>query len=122
MSDFPQKVADLLAKYGPTVPVYRRHSWLFFRWRSREGWLWVEDHDQYWTIWVSSFRTIGLPGGSPPVAADISKETGERWQRHGLTGAWRTAISAWPVNDENVARQIFELVVERVNHVHESPR
>ena len=104
-----QKIQTLFNAHGETVQIGKRFG-LFSR-----GWLWIEDNGDSWHIDVANGRTSHDPLGGSVYGIDVRKDTGERLKKPGLTGAWESAISMWPVRDEGRAEGIYRHVATRID-------
>jgi len=112
---------SFLASRGESFPVTR---WKKFLWlipyRSRGGWISIEvkdDKDVFFVMWTDS-KDSHLPHISGSAyAVDIRRDTGELNNRFGQTGAWKSAISMWPIYDDNraEAERIFGVMKYRID-------
>jgi len=112
-----EKLAALAERFEDPVEVLERVRLLWFIPFTRcRGWFSIEDNGDHWAVLWTSHRDTHDPlfHGSA-IAADVRKDTGERHQRAGLSGAWRTALSLWPVRNENDAERIFRHVQHLVD-------
>lgn len=104
-----EKIRSLVQQYGNKIRV-RRGFRLFGRrinlWT--RCWLRVEESPDHWGVFRASGRDTHFPiPYGPVIAADFRKDTGALHTAHGLTGAYMTALSLWPVRDETKARIIY---------------
>ena len=86
------------------------------------GWLWIEEKKArwggkaYWRVFLANGEKTHQPSVDDPCfAADFQKANGQPYRRFGLTGAWDSALSMWPVRDEKEATRIIDLVSSRIN-------
>ena len=115
------KIEQLYAEHGETVQIPSAPSkapW----WRKlfgainpvRPGYLWIEEKDDHWNVQWATGRTTHN-GYVPTISVDFDKATGERWKRYGLSGAWQSALSMWPVRKEEEANIIYHRMVSHIN-------
>lgn len=104
----------IFARHGKTAPV--TNWWRF--WRPYQ-YLWIERRGPVWTVFAASGRSGHFAVYGSALAVDFDDATGKRVRRYGMTGAWRSALSMWPVRSERDAARAEALVVDLV---HEAAR
>ncbi len=87
---------------------------LFFH----KGWLHIEDEGNRYNVFYTSSKDTHNRGTGPAYMVDFEKKTGDLYARYGLTGAWKTALSLWPVDDPEEAREIFQTVAGMVDEAY----
>lgn len=90
-------------------------DWFFWT----KGWLAITNEDNCYSVHYTSGKDIHQPLCGPSYIADFEKDTGRPYERNGLTGAWKTALSLWPVNDQAEAREIFQTVAGMVDDAYD---
>lgn len=112
-----QKIERLLELHGETVPITgakATSSW----WQRllgainpiRPGYLWIDVAKHSINVQWATGRTTHN-GYQTTFSIDFDKATGKRYTRHGLTGAWKSALSMWPVRDESSADAYYDRIV-----------
>jgi hypothetical protein len=108
------KIQALLDNKGTSVEIGRS----FFS--GSKGWLAIEDKGDYFSIMYTSDKDTHSPLAGPALMLDLDKETGTRRQAAGLSGAWRSALSMWPVRDageiESVQKKMTALIDAAYEH------
>lgn len=83
------------------------------------GWLNIEDGGDYWSVmWTSNKDYHSILAGRPAIVAEFRKSTGDRNTFFGLSGAYKSAISMWPVRDKEEADRIFTEVTRHIKNAH----
>ena len=112
-----QKIIELMKLFGRSVRIFERKRVLgLFSVTLSRGWLWIDDAGDHWSVTFANGETVHQPFWGPALGADFRKNDGER--KIGpldLTGAWKTAISMWPIRKEEEAVRVFSLVASRVD-------
>jgi hypothetical protein len=102
-----KRIEALFSKHGESVEIGRTLG-IFSK-----GWLSISDRGDFWDILYTSSKDTHSyqPLYGPALGADFLKASGERKiGPRDLTGAWKTALSLWPVRDEREAVAVFETV------------
>lgn len=97
-----------------SYPVLRRWRFLWWRWSTVERWLWIDDDGADWFVTVASGPRSHDALSGPAYGCYVDKGTGELSASRGWTGAWRTALSMWPIRDEADARLAYGVVAAAV--------
>ncbi len=103
------QVAQLYRACGGSVRVSR--------WAPFAGWLSITDEDRSWHVMWTTGRTTHLCT-RPALAVDIDKATGGLSSLRGVTGAWKSAISMWPVFDVHEAARVHARVCDLIRRAH----
>lgn len=103
------KISMLAEQYGKQVEVLQRKKILgLFPSTLHIGWLWIEDKGTYWYVTFASGKDCHNTLNGPAIGADFLKESGERRVGPlGLSGAWESALSMWPIKEEAKAISVF---------------
>ena len=112
------KIAELRKRFGDSIQVFRwRKIFGLIPIKLFLGWLWIEERDDYWSLSLASGKSSNNHFWSGPVyGADFRKDNGNRKIGPlGLTGAWKSALSMWPILEERKASQVFALISSRVD-------
>ena len=99
------KIQALLLGRGKLVEVGRSFG-VFSK-----GWLTIKDNGESLRV----IYTNGKNSCTYALGADFVKATGQRKVENGLLGAWESAISIWPVRDEERAVEVFNIVESHVD-------
>jgi hypothetical protein len=112
-----EKIAKLVEQFGESVPVLDRKKLLgIIPVTIRHGWLWVEDNDSTWRVFLANGKSTHQPLDGTLVGADIRKDNSERKTGPGeLTGTWTSAVSVWPITDEKEALSVFGRILSGIN-------
>lgn len=112
-----QKISKLVEQLGDSVQIFERKRVLgFIPLTISRGWLWLEDAGDHWSVTLANGKTTHQPLGGPALGADFRKDSGER--KVGpldLTGAWKSALSMWPIKNEEEAARVFTLISHRID-------
>lgn len=112
-----QKIGKLVEKFGKSVQIFERKRVLgFIPLTLSRGWLWIEDTHDHWSVILANGKMTHQPLDGHAFGADFRKDNGER--KVGpldLTGAWKTAVSMWPIRNEEEAVRVFNLISSRVD-------
>ena len=116
-----QKISQLTERFGKEIKVLERIRVLgFIPVTLSCGWLWISvDANDHWSVTLASRRTGHYPIFSPAFGADFRKDNGERkiGPLH-LRGAWKSAISMWPITEDEEADRVFNLIASRIDAVY----
>ncbi len=83
------------------------------------NWLWIDEGKKSWNVTIASGCTSHNPKLGPAYSADFRKEDGERAVLEGyLTGVWKSALSMWPVREEQKAKELFDWIAEGVDRAY----
>ena len=116
-----EKILKLVELRGTSVPVYRQVKFFWFiPLRFLIGYLWISDERTHWGVTIANGETShNRAFGARAYGADFRKEDGERRiGPPGITGAWQTAITMWPVRSEEKAIEVFNYVAGLVDQAH----
>lgn len=83
------------------------------------GWLWIEKHGDYWNVALANGQGSHNPLWGSAYSVDILVRTGARRKHLGLTGAWKSAMTTWPVRDEYEARRVWDVVVSCIEQAYQ---
>lgn len=114
-----QKIRALYERHrGQPIQVFETEKilrgWISFE-KSR-GWLDIQDEGNYWAVTFMNGQDGRSLLDEPTYGADFTKDTGGRMISPPLlTGAWKTAITTWPVEEEKEANRIFDHVSRMVD-------
>ena len=74
----------------------------------------------YWFVLLTNHPDgHNRAGGVKTWGADFRMDDGEIYQRAGMSGAWESIISVWPVEGKNKAAKVFSHVAEMVDLAYE---
>ncbi|MDO8507041.1 MAG: hypothetical protein Q7S53_00545 [bacterium] len=112
-----QKIAELVKRCGKSVQILEKKRMLgFIPVTHSRGWLWIDDANDHWSVTLANGKTSHQALGSKAFAADFRKANGERKiGPSDLTGVWKSALSMWPIRDEEEAVRVFDLIVSRID-------
>lgn len=114
-----EKLAALHQRFGKLVEVCERKQILWcLPLTLHSGWVSIEDKEDHWAVlWTSDRDTHDPLFHGPAIGIDVRKDTGERHRiaGAGLSGAWRTAVTLWPVRDDGEAEEVFRRVQRLVD-------
>ena len=96
-----EKIKWLKEQHGESVEI--GSSFYLFS----KGWLNIDENDDAYHVMYTSAKDTHNPLSGPALGVDFTKATGDRYKRYGLSGAWRSALSMWPVRDEVEAHQVY---------------
>ena len=118
MSDLVSIIDELRKKHGDTVEVRKKLPWYLLGIEINDGWLYIDDKDDHFNVGWSTSSTSHDLMARPFYSVDVSKETSLMRQVYGLTGAWKTALSLWPVHDKDEAQEIFQMIERLLRRCH----
>jgi len=112
-----QKISKLVERFGKSVQIFERKRVLgLVLVTLSRGWLWIENANDHWSVTLANGKTTHQPLGGPALGADFRKDNGEcKVGPLDLTGAWKSALSMWPIRNEEEAARVFSLIASRVN-------
>ena len=112
-----EKISRLMERFGRSVQIFeRKHVLGFIPITLSRGWLWIEDANDHWSVTLANGKTTHQPLDGPALGADFRKDNGERKiGPFDLTGAWKSAISMWPIRNEKEAARVFGLITSRID-------
>lgn len=116
-----QKIRAIIKHHGDAAPITKPSTflWGLFSWlQSNKGWLWLDDHSDYWSIYLTSDKRYHVSFG-PVYIVDIDKSTGLLKNDMGSTGAYKTAISVWPIRDPDEAHAIYLNILNKIDTVYD---
>lgn len=116
-----QKIEAIIKHHGDSAPITKPSTflWGLFSWlRPNKGWLWLEDHNDYWSIYLASDKHYHNGVGSAYVV-DVSKSTGLLKNDIRSTGAYKSAVSLWPVRDPDEAHAIYINILNKIDIVYD---
>lgn len=119
------KKIEFLLKAGDVVPVnlekaIKIFNFRFVIWRANQGWLHIEDKQDYYSImWTTDKETHSRAFGTRAHMIDLDKATGKLHQKYGFSGAWESAISMWPVKEEEDIKRVFNIMKARIDIAYE---
>jgi hypothetical protein len=107
---------ETLAKLGESHEIGK--EFFFFS----KGWIAIEDEDDsYFVHYTSDKDSHNRAFGATSYAASFEKGTGDLKPGPGdLTGAWKTAISLWPVRDPAEAASVHKLMRDLVHEAYDN--
>lgn len=110
------QISALHQNYGRSVPTsfWTTFCWGFFSFLSAHNWLWVEDSGTYWTVYIASGKTTHCALFGPCYGIDVDKTTGALYAKDGLTGAWKTALSMWPIRNKEKAETTYKYLASKI--------
>lgn len=80
----------------------------------------VYDKGDYWFVLLTNQKdSHNRAGGSRAYAVDFRKDDGEVHERFSHSGAWKSALTVWPVMEEDEAKRIVDYVARMVDLAHE---
>lgn len=112
-----QKISKLVEKFDKSVQIFERKRVLgFIPFTLSCGWLWIEDECDCWAVTLANGKTTHDSLDGPALCVNFRKDNGERkvGPLH-LTGAWKSTLSMWPIENEEEAIQVFNLIQSRVD-------
>lgn len=107
----PETIRQIQALVEQEGPLFRvpKKSWLnIFEYRP---WISVDRKPDCYSVMLASGRTTHQPLHGPAYMVDFDLDTGELRSNFGLTGAWKSAISMWPIRDRTQAEQVYQRAV-----------
>ena len=112
-----------LVKYvGNHIKVRRKVPglWRIFGKWSSNGWLSLDDKGDYWAVLWTSNRHVHNPLAGSAFGVDVNKADGLRVRGSlDLTGAWKSAISMWPIRNEEDAKVVYVKLLAMINESYE---
>ena len=108
-------IHHLLDKYGTVLEIKKILPWYLLSIKVNDGWLVIDDNDGHYFITWSTYPQSHNVLARPLYGVNICKETGALRSKHGLTGAWKTAISIWPISDKKEAQEVFSMMLRLIN-------
>jgi hypothetical protein len=67
---------------------------------------------------LTSFKNSHHPFLGNAISADFRKDNGERYTFWGWPGVCESALTMWPVRDEQRAKNIFNYISNQVHEVY----
>lgn len=106
-----EKIQTLFKQYGESVQIGK------FLGIISKGWLSITEKECCYSVLYTSEKDAHYPlkSGGPALEIDFNKVTGERHRSLGFTGAWKTALSMWPVYNEQEANEVYDTVKSYVD-------
>lgn len=110
---------NYLLSVGDRVSIIKENIFLkYIRTKKHYGWLYLTDKSDH----ISVLFILGEMSNRiylSAYAVDIDKRDGSLFQRNGLSGAWKSAVRMWPVKEEELIKDIFEDVKEKIDIAYE---
>lgn len=115
MLTLSQKLEAIYLVHGRSAPIIRRSTffWGLLSWKSKEGWLWLENNPDSWTAFIASGQTTHHPLFGPCYAVSIKKEDSS------LDMAFKSAVRMWPIRCDVEAREIFRWICKKIDQVYQ---
>jgi hypothetical protein len=112
-----EKIQWLHTNVGKHVAVREWDKFLGFFPVSTKWWLTIEDDGDHWGI----YRTSGKHTHVRVICGnvyliDVRKTDGTIFSRHGLSGAYKTALNLHPIRDEEEAIKVFNSLSELIGN------
>lgn len=114
-----EKIQKIKNKCGEVVEVLERKKILgIVPYTKKHGWLRISENNDHWSVAVTNGKTTHNSLNGPAFAVDFKKENGERKIGPSrLTGVWRSIIFMNIVSEEKEIKEIFDLVVSKIDIV-----
>ncbi len=115
------KITKLFEKFGKVVQIQYRKKFLgLIPYTYRGWWMSFEDKDDHWFVFLTNGRDSHCRMfGASAIGADFSKKDNVLYSRLNMSGAWKSAISMWPVQDEQESIEIFEEIKFYIDKTYE---
>lgn len=122
-SKLSQTISELQKKHGDSIPIRKstKHFFGLVTKTTTETWLWISDEGSHWNVTAASSKSHHNARSGPAYAVDIDKINGSLRAEHGLTGAWKTALSIWPIRNKDEADNAFKYIVALIEKVAAEP-
>ena len=107
-----------MEKFGHDVSIRLDHwrKFLFIFPYRRTLWLTIYEYEDYWHAMVHNLESGHQPLNGTTYGVDYLKSDGSlRDGPRYLTGAWKAALSMWPVSDEQEVQEVFDYVSRKID-------
>lgn len=84
-----------------------------------KGWLSIDDKDTHFAVMYTSDKDTHGPLSGPAYMLEINKQTGARQETAGLSGAWKSALSMWPVRGADEIAQVEKIMRGHIDAAYE---
>lgn len=123
------QISELFGACGEFAEIRSPETWSWMSLsnvRHSQGWLSIEDLEDHWHVmWTSHKDTHDWHGTKQhAVGIDVDKKSGllrtvgKAGEPFYLSGAWKSAISMWPVREPEAAQEILDAMSARIAAAH----
>jgi hypothetical protein len=116
--DLLEKV-KYLSELGESFPVTRKKKVFsgLIPVKIHDGWIAITEEKNCFSVMWTTERDSHNRHDGPALVIDLDKSDGTLYRRAGLSGAWKQALSLWPVGEQHQdeIKQIYDLMQKRID-------